>query len=293
MIEIKGLVKSYGRKRVLSGIDLELEDNKIYGILGRNGVGKSTLLRLMANQIKAGQGSLELDGQRLYENAGALSDLCLIGETRVAVGDMKARELFEAARFLYKNWDEAFKDELVSRFKLETRKKYRKLSRGSQTMVGLIIGLASRARYTLFDEPSLGLDAAHRDLFYQMVLEDWERYPRTIIISTHLIDEVTNLFEEVIILKDEKILLQGEVPELLDRARYLTGQEEQILSLVDPERILHMDRFGSSSVRAGFFGPLDSTFEKKLKDNQIELSPMPLQKLFIYLTEGQLEEEAV
>lgn len=81
------------------------------------------------------------------------------------------------------------------------------MSRGGQTIVGLIISLASRARYTLFDEPSLGLDAAHRDLFYQLVLEDWERYPRTIIISTHLIDEVTNLFEEVIILKEEKILL--------------------------------------------------------------------------------------
>lgn len=167
------------------------------------------------------------------------------------------------------------------------------MSRGGQTIVGLIIGLASRARYTLFDEPSLGLDAAHRDLFYQLVLEDWERHPRTIIISTHLIDEVTNLFEEVIILKEEKILLQEEVPHLMDKARYLTGQEEELLSLVDPDRILNMDRFGSSSVRAGFFGSLDSAAEKSLKDKQIEISPMPLQKLFIYLTEGQPEGEVM
>ena len=100
MVEIKGLYKSYGRKKVLSGIDLMMEDNKIYGILGRNGVGKSTLLRLMANHIMATRGSLELDGRPLYENSRALSDLCLIGETRASAGDMKARELFDVARFL-------------------------------------------------------------------------------------------------------------------------------------------------------------------------------------------------
>ena len=293
MIEIKGLYKSYGSKNVLSGINLTLEDEKIYGILGRNGVAKSTLLRLISAQIKANKGSLELDGQQIYENARALSDLCMIGETRTSVGDMKVQAIFDAARMLYKNWDEKYKDELVGRFKLEVKKKYKKLSRGSQTMAGLIIGLASRARYTIFDEPSLGLDAAHRDLFYQLILEDWERYPRTIIISTHLIDEVTNLFEEVIILKEENILLQEEVPDLMERAHYLIGRKEQILSLADSGQFLNFEHFGSSSVRAALFGPLDAKLEKELKENQVDISPMPLQKLFIYLTEDQAEGEVM
>ncbi len=248
---------------------------------------------MISAQIRANKGSLELDGQQIYENSRALSDLCMIGETRTSVGDMKVQAIFDAARMLYKNWDEKYKDELVGRFKLEVNKKYKKLSRGSQTMAGLIIGLASRARYTIFDEPSLGLDAAHRDLFYQLILEDWERYPRTIIISTHLIDEVTNLFEEVIILKEENILLQEEVPDLMERAHYLIGRKEQILSLTDSGQLLNIERFGSSSVRAALFGPLDAKLEKELKENQVDISPMPLQKLFIYLTEDQEEEEVM
>lgn len=292
MIELKEVNKSYGKTRVLSDIDLILEDNKIYGLLGRNGIGKTTLLNLISNQIKVNSGTIRLDGEEVYENSRAMSDICIVMEKRMGSDDLKVRKIFEAASILYKNWDEEYKNHLVKEFNLNTKKQYSKLSRGNQTIVGLIIGLASRARFTIFDEPSLGLDAAHRDRFYRLILEDWEKNPRTIIISTHLIDEVTNVFEEVIILKEEKVFIKDEVSRLMEKAYYLNGKEDVILSIIDKRKIIHKDKFGGTAIIA-LFDELSSESKNKLKENKVEISSIPLQKLFIYLTENYFEKEAI
>ncbi len=292
MIKLVDVNKSYGKTPVLSQINLKLEDNKIYGLLGRNGVGKTTLLNMIGNQIKASSGHISLDDQGIFENSQALSDICIVKEEGIGVEDIKLKEIFETAGILYKNWDEDYKDLLINEFNLDSKKKFNKLSRGNQTLVGLIVGLASRARYTIFDEPSLGLDAAHRDRFYSLILEDWEKNPRTIVISTHLIDEVTSVFEEVIILKDEKVFIKEEVASLMKRAYYLNGNQDTIISVIDRDKIIHREKFGNTVIIA-LFDELDNGTKEDLRGKNIEISPIPLQKLFIYLTENHLSKEAM
>lgn len=282
MLEVKDLEKSYGKTRVLSGVNLQIEDNKIYGLLGRNAVGKTSLLRLIACQIKRDKGTISIDNNEVFENAKALSDICMVGETFSAGRDLRVREIFKLARDLYKDWDEEYKNSLVDKFALNTRKKYERLSKGMQTIVGIIIGLASGAKYTLVDEPSIGLDANHRDLFYKLLLEEGDKN-RTFIISSHLIDELSMLFEEVIILKDEGVLLQEELPTLMEKSLYLFGKEETIASIIDMDQIIEKESFGQS-VRLGIFGDLSQEKRKELKDKGIEVTSMPLQKLFIHLT---------
>lgn len=285
MLKIRNLNKSFSTNKVLRGLNLDLEENKIYGLLGRNGVGKTTLLNIVANQIKRDGGEVNFYGEELYENPRAVADICLVREKKIAAGDMKVKDIFKIAKILYKNWDEAYKDYLVREFNLDLKKKYDKLSRGNQTIVGLIIGLASRAKLTIFDEPALGLDAAHRDDFYNLILSDWEKNPRTIIISTHLIDEVTNLFEEVIILKEGNIFIKEEVPSLLEKAYYLKGKGEDIRACVDIERIIYKESFGNTEI-IGIFQNLSKEDKTSLRKKDVEISPIPLQKLFIYLTES-------
>lgn len=292
MLDIKGLNKSYGRTKVLTNVNLELEQNKIYGLLGRNGVGKTTLLNIISNQIKKNSGELKLNGEEIFENSKAMENICIVKEKGVGVDDIKVKRIFEIAKILYKNWDEEYKDFLIKEFNLNIKKKYNKLSRGNQTIVGLIIGLASRANLTIFDEPSLGLDAAFRYKFYNLLLEDFEKNPRTIIISTHLIDEVTNLFEEVIILKNESIFLKDEVDNLMAKAYFLNGNSEKLLQLIKGKNIIHKEEFGSSII-VGIFDELSSEEKNLIKENNIEISPMPLQKLFVYLTENSIEKEAI
>lgn len=292
MLKIDNLNKSYGKVKILTDINLTLEENKIYGLLGRNGVGKTTLLSIISNHIKCSSGELRFGNENIYENTKAVENICMVREKGIPTDDYKIKKIFEIAKILYKDWDEEYKNYLVKEFNLNLKKKYNKLSRGNQTIVGLIIGLASRAKLTVFDEPSLGLDAAFRYKFYNLLMEDTEKNPRTVIISTHLIDEVTNLFEEVIILKDEKVYIRDEVSSIMDKGYFLSGRSENILPIIKDKNIIHEEEFGSTSI-LGIFDNLTEEEKLLLKNKGVEISSIPLQKLFVYLTEKHMEKEAI
>lgn len=283
MLEINNLNKSYGKTKVLSNINLHVEEGKIYGLLGRNGVGKTTLLNIISNQIRPNSGEAKLFGKDIYENDDVVENICLIKEGGIP-SEEKVKKILKAARILYKNWDEEYKNTLITIFNLDVNKRYHKLSRGNQTIVGLIIGLASRAPLTIFDEPSLGLDAAFRYEFYRILLEDVGNNPRTVIISTHLIDEVTNLFEEVIILKDKEVFLKDEVSALTEKSYFLNGRLEYISPIIEGKHVINNENFGASTIIA-LFDHLSEDEKQQLKNNNVEISKIPLQKLFVYLTE--------
>ncbi len=284
MLEIKNLNKFYGESQVLQDINITIEENKIYGLLGRNGVGKTTLLNIITSQILKDSGEVLLDNEDVFENANAMEQISFVKDKGIAFGDLKIKRLFEIAKTIYKDWDEEYKDYLVNEFNLNTKKKYGKLSTGYQTIARLIIGLASRSRITIFDEPSIGLDAAYRYKFYNLLLEDYEKRPRTIIISTHLIDEVDNLFEEIIILSEGRVMLKGETTSLMEGAYFLSGKEENLIKIIDTKKVISREEFGTSII-LGICDNLNPEEIQDLKSKGIEISKIPLQKLFVYLTE--------
>lgn len=280
---LKGLSKRYGKLEALKIEDLEFENNKIYGLLGRNGAGKTTMLRLINNEIIRNSGDIRAFGEEVFENSKALEKICLIKEKVYPDEDKRVKDIFKLASILYLNWDEEYKKHLVQSFKIDDKKRYKNLSRGMQSVVGLIVGLASRAPITIFDEPALGLDAAHRDDFYRLLLEDYEKSPRTIIISTHLIDEAASIFEKVIILDKGQVKLSQDTIELSEKAKFLSGRRETIEEMLKGKKIIHQESFGATAI----YGVLDDFNEEelsKLRSSNIEISPMPLQKLFINLT---------
>lgn len=290
MLELKNINKSYGSNQVLENLNLEFDLGRIYGLLGRNGVGKTTLLNIISSQIMSNSGQVLLNGEDVFENPGAMDKICIIKESGFGVDDIKVKKIFKAAEILYKNWDEEYKDLLINEFNLNKKKNYSKLSKGNQTIVGLIIGLASRSPITIFDEPSLGLDAANRYKFYELLLKDVEEYPRTVIISTHLIDEVTNLFEEVVILKDRAHYIKDEVVNLMGKAYFLNGRLEKMESIIKNKNLIHREEFGTTTI-IGIFDDLSKEETMLLKENSVDISPIPLQKLFILLTESKKLQE--
>ena len=283
-IQCKNVTKTYGKVEAVININLSIEEGKIYGLLGRNGAGKTTLLNLICAQVIRGSGEINIFGEEVFENEGALETLCLVKEKELKTEDYKVSRILNIARILYKNWDEEYKNQLVKEFKLDTKKKYKNLSRGFKSILGIIIGLASKARITIFDEPSLGLDAAVREKFYNILLQEYEQSNRTFILSTHLIDEVSSLFEEVIILQDGQLLIQDNMVELLERAHFLSGKEETIMPLIRNKKVIHKEFFGVTAI-VGVLDEFNSAELNTLKNNNIEVSSMSLQKLFIYLTE--------
>ncbi|SHE44028.1 ABC-2 type transport system ATP-binding protein [Tissierella praeacuta DSM 18095] len=292
MLEIRNLSKSYGRNKVLTDINLDIEENKIYGLLGRNGAGKTTLLKLIASQILKDDGEIKLDGEEIFENSKAMEDICLVKDFPNSVKERKVKDILALGKIIYKDWDEEYKNYLIREFNLNIRKKLLKLSTGNKTIVGLIIGLASRSRITIFDEPTIGLDAAMRYKFYNLLLEDYEKNPRTIIISTHLIDEVANLFEEVIILNNKRVMLKNEVNALKEKAYFLSGREDLINPIIKDKKVIHKEEFGSTKI-VGIYGDLTEQEINYARNKNIDISNIPLQKLFIYITENILEGESL
>lgn len=283
ILETIDLNKSYGSVKALKNFSVKLEKNKIYGLLGRNGAGKTTFLNLISSRIFADSGEILMYGQNAVENEELLSQICYIPEKNYFIPTMRVAEILKNAATFFENFDCEYAKELCEKFGINITKKYKALSRGYESIIRVIIGLASRAPLTIFDEPVLGLDAAVRDLFYKELIEDYAEHPRTYIISTHLIEESADVFEEAVIIKDGMLIEQLTVEELKERAYYVSGKAEDVDNAVIGMNVLQSEMVGNVKV-CSVFEALSDEARRKLSANNVEVSPIPFQKLFIYLT---------
>ena len=184
MIEGKGLTMRFGNNTALDGVDVCFGDNKIYGLLGRNGAGKSTLLSVVTNRLLPTAGEGFIDGGPARENDRVLGRVYYMGEKTLLPDTATVAQLFRWTGGFYPGFDGEYAGQLADTFGLPEKKKLKNLSTGYLTIAKLIAALASNAPYTLFDEPVLGLDANHREVFYRQLIESYSRQPRTILISS-------------------------------------------------------------------------------------------------------------
>lgn len=283
-IECNDLVKNYKKTTVLDKLSINVEENKIYGLLGRNGAGKTTLLNVISTQVLENSGEIKIFGERPYENQKVLNKICFIKERLWYMTNFKAKEIFKIASDMFENWDEEFKDELVREFELDINKKYKSLSKGMQSMVGIIMGLASRAPITIFDEAYSGLDAVARNKFYNILLQDYISNPRTIIFSTHYIDEVSDIFENIVIIHKGKLLLNENVVDIKERAFEIIGEGKVLDEILVDKRVLGNEIFGKME-KIFLFDSLSDDEIKDIKFSGGTIKPMSLQELFIHLTD--------
>ncbi|EEM10892.1 ABC transporter ATP-binding protein [Bacillus pseudomycoides] len=282
------LTKQYKKKMAINGLTFSLEEHKIYGLLGRNGAGKTTLLHLLTGQIVSSKGSVSIFNENVYENSHALQNICFVKVKEEIYSNYKVKEIFKLCNMFYKNWDQKFAEELAVKFQIDVNKKYDKLSHGMQTVVGIIKGLASRAPITIFDEPTTGLDAAHRELFYSMLLEDYGNHPRTIILSTHLVEEVAHVVEDVLILKEGEVVVQSAVEDLLQQGHYISGRKDKVDEFMINKNVVYRELFGNKRIGV-IWGELSKEDYKYLESEELEIEGVSLQKLFIYITDGDVK----
>lgn len=286
-VECKNIFKNFGKILALSDINLNLEKDKIYGLLGRNGAGKSTLLNIITAQLFPSSGEVRIFGEPPYENDKALRNICIVKESGMFLKEVSVSDALNIVSNFYANWDKAFAERLLREFELDRRKAYKDLSLGMKSQLGIIVGLASRAPITIFDEPYIGLDAAGRQLFYDMLIEDYTENPRTIILSTHLIDEVSNLLEEVIILHKGTVKLEGNSEEIKNKAFYISGIKDKVEKHISGKKVLNKEEFGKTMAVA-VFDHISDKEKKEMEDDDLNISPVSLQQLFIFLTGGRM-----
>src|SRR6202034_3871738 len=207
--------------------------------------------------------SLRVFGSSPAENEDVLRRLVLVREDQeypeFGYPDFKVSHALRAAYFCYPNWDAGLASSLLEDFGLRANKAIKSLSRGQRSALGITIGLAARAEETLFDEPYAGLDAVARQVFYDRLLADFARCPRTVVLSTHLIDEAAALFEAVIV---------------LDRGRGVLDAAAVVL------------RGAQASV--AIVGPLSPDDREQAGPSGLDLTPLSLQQVVVQAAAGVL-----
>lgn len=277
-IEVKDISKKYKDVQALSHVSLCFEENTIYGLLGRNGAGKSTLLNIINNRVLADSGIFTLNGKTVTENSDMLCHFFLINEENLYPEGMKVKDAFKWSREFYPDFDKDYAENLCKLFGLSPKKKIKRLSTGYQTIFKNITALSVNVPYVFFDEPVLGLDAYHRDLFYKILIEKYAENPFTIIISTHLIEEVANIIENVIIIKDGKNIKNETRDDLLKAGYCISGMSSEVDRYTKGKEVIGTEILGGFKTAYILGKP-----ETKIPDS-LNISGMDLQKLFIQLT---------
>ena len=279
-IQIKNVTKKYNGLTALDNVSFSFEFGKIYGFLGRNGAGKSTLINVIANRIFADEGTVLIDDVPARENMKAQEKIFCMSETDLYDKDLKIKEHFKWINRFYDSFNIDKALEISEKFNLDTDKRFKALSKGYQSIFKLTVALSLNVPYVIFDEPVLGLDANHRELFYDLLLKDYEDGERTIIIATHLIEEVANIIEEVVLIDKGKILLQESVERLLETGYSISGITKEVDDYCTDKNVIGYDELGSLKIAyvLGEKTPLP-------ENSNLQISAMNLQKLFVKLTE--------
>ena len=290
VVEVNQLEKSYGKFKAIEDINFMIEENKIYGLLGRNGAGKTTLMKLITAQEFPTGGELKVFGDNPEENRRVLSQICFIKESQKYPDNFSVQDILKVSKSLFPNWDEEFAYSLIKDFNLPLKRKPKKLSRGMHSAVGVVIGLASRAPLTIFDEPYLGLDAVSRSLFYDKLMQDYSEHPRTVILSTHLIDEVSNLLEHILVINKGRLIINDEAENLRGIAYTVTGQAARVEAFVKNKEVINREPFGGL-LSATVIQNTNSMDQNQAAASGIEISPVSLQQLIVHLTKEKSTRE--
>jgi len=219
IIEARGLRKRYGDTAALAGIDLRIEAGRIVGLIGPNGAGKTTALKAILG-LTSYEGELKvlgLDPRR--ERNALMRDVCFIADVAVLPKWLRVKQAIEYVAGVHPKFDRIRAEEFLARTDIRPRARVGELSKGMVTQLHLALILAIDARLLVLDEPTLGLDILYRRAFYDTILNDYFDKERTILVTTHQIEEIENLLTDVIFLQRGQVTLASSVEGL--GARYV------------------------------------------------------------------------
>lgn len=274
MIELKQVTKQYGQATVLKNITLSIEELGIYCLLGRNGAGKTTLLKSIAGYQNITSGSIQVDGKAI--TTSTLDTGVSYIENFAKHFNLPVQKLLRIASEVNPNYDYDFAAEMMDRFELEGKKKFRHLSLGMKTMVSTIICLASSKNVILLDEPVLGFDALMRVEFYDMLTESFRKHPRIILVSTHIIEEIAKTIQKLILIDRGSVRFFDTLQAVETKAFCISGLQKDVEAATKDRNVIGQDAVGGLVTRYIFDNPPEET-------GSLEIRPLSLQEFFIQM----------
>ena len=274
MIELKQVTKQYGQATVLKNITLSIDEPGIYCLLGRNGAGKTTLLKSIAGYQNITSGTIQVDGKKI--TTSTLDPGVSYIENFAKHFNLPVRKLLKIASEVNPNYDYDFASEMMERFELEEKKKFNHLSLGMKTMVSTIICLASNKKVILLDEPVLGFDALMRVEFYNMLTESFQKHPRIIIVSTHIIEEIAKTIQKLMIIDKGSVRFFGTLHSVETKAFSISGLQKDVEAATRNLNVIGQDAAGGLVTRYIFDNPPKQTAS-------LEIHPLTLQDFFVQM----------
>lgn len=289
--EVRDVVVRYPRSSddvpALDGATLTVRPGVITGLLGRNGAGKTTLAALLAAFRRPTAGTVRVgrpgELEDPFENVWATMHTQLVRESGDVWETDKARDTLEYYADLRPHWDADLAARLLDELEVDVRKKPTEMSRGKRSALGAVVGLASRAPLTIFDEVYLGMDAPSRYAFYDALVADYAEHPRTVLLSSHLITEVERVFEDVVIIDRGRVLLAENADDVRARGVSLTGPAEVVERHVVGREVLARQRLGGTA-QVTLFGTFAEDERAAAVEAGLEVGAVPVQDLFVHLT---------
>ena len=274
MIDLRKVTKQYGQATVLHSIDLTIDEPGIYCLLGANGAGKTTLLKSIAGYQNITSGQIQVDGKTI--STAALDTGVSYIENFARHFNLPVRKLLRIASEVNADYDVSFASEMMERFELDGRKKFNQLSLGMKTMVSTIVCLASNRPVILLDEPVLGFDAIMRVEFYEMLTESFQRHPRIILVSTHIIEEIAKTIHKLIIIDKGRIRFFDTLRSVEEKAFSVSGLKKDVDAATANLRVIGQDAVGGLVTAYIFDQP-------PKQEASLEIAPLSLQDFFVHM----------
>lgn len=291
MINLEHVSLKYGNTFAVNHISLNLPEQAICGLIGRNGAGKTSLLSLLCGYRRPTSGTVTIFGENPFENQNILPQIALINDNQSQTEQsFHVKDLLKITAALRPNWDAAYAEKLIELFEIPVKKRMGDLSHGMRSAVHVTIGLAAQTPITLYDEAYLGMDAAVRKLFISELLSDYIQRPKLILFSTHFVNEMEGLFSEAIIIHKGQIVAHDDCDTLRSKGTAITGLSEVVDRFAHGRQILSQRTLGRQK-EVVLFGELSDHDRHVAEKDGLEYSRPSLQDLFIYMTEKGGKEQ--
>ena len=284
VIQCVDLIKAYGKLKAIDHLSIEIEENKITGLIGRNGAGKTTLLKMIVGYLKPTSGELKVFSQNPFNSLAVSANSIFVDDAMTFPDSFTLIDILKEVVPFYANWNSNLAKGLFDYYSFNPLQPHSNLSKGSKSTFNSILGIASRCPLTIFDEPTTGMDSAVRKDFYRALLKDYLEYPRTIILSSHLLSEIEGILEDILLIDNGTKRLHLSVMELKDLAVGIRGNAQAVLSFVEGKEIIYREEFAKGSLYVVIRRELIQQQFEQMRQSGLEVIPVSMDDLCVYLT---------
>jgi ABC-2 type transport system ATP-binding protein len=276
VIQTSAVTVRYGKRTAVDDVSLAVPEGSVYALLGRNGAGKSSLVRCLLGQLRPDHGRVELFGEDVWSRRAKLMDrVGIVAEEPDAPAEMRVADLAAFSAKLYSRWEHVAFDERLERFAISPKSRFGELSKGQRKQVTLALALAGTPELLILDDPTLGLDVVARKSLFEEVIADMADHGITVLITTHDLAAVESIADRVGVLRAGRLVLDEEMETVKSRFRKIrvAGQAETL------------GRFETMNVRTWGSGTeaVVTNYDASVSVPNADVAPMSLEEIFIAL----------